>query len=40
MSQALVLLYRGELIESVHRGHIAVADAGGKVLWQAEIQAA
>ena len=35
MSQALVLLYRGELIESVHRGHIAVADAGGKVLWQA-----
>ncbi len=35
MSQALVLLYRGELVESVHRGHIAVADAGGKALWWA-----
>lgn len=35
MSQALVSLYRGELVESVHRGHIAVTDAEGRLLWWA-----
>jgi len=35
MSQALVTLCRGELVESVHRGHIAVVDADGRMLWQA-----
>lgn len=31
-SQALVSVYRGDLVESVHRGHIAVADIDGKLL--------
>ncbi len=32
MSQGLVSLYRGELVESVHRGHIAVSDVSGRLL--------
>ena len=26
--------YRGELVDQVHRGHIAVADHTGKILWK------
>ncbi len=35
MPQALVEISRGDLVESVHRGHIAVVDAGGRMLWRA-----
>jgi L-asparaginase II len=35
MSTPLVSVSRGELVESLHRGHIAVVDSRGKVLWQA-----
>ena len=35
MSQALVSLLRGDLVESVHRGHIAVVDANGRLLAKA-----
>ncbi len=39
MSQALVSLHRGELVESVHRGHVAVADVSGKLLrWAGDPQ--
>ena len=26
--------YRGELVDQVHRGHIAVTDHTGKILWK------
>ncbi len=35
MSAPLVQVTRGELVESLHRGHIAVVDCRGNVLWQA-----
>ncbi len=31
MSEKLVLVYRGDLAEKIHRGDMAVADAGGRV---------
>ncbi|QSQ09250.1 hypothetical protein H0A61_01611 [Koleobacter methoxysyntrophicus] len=35
MSEILVHITRGNVVESVHRGHIAVADTEGKVLYYA-----
>ncbi|MEA4882687.1 MAG: asparaginase [Clostridia bacterium] len=34
-SETLVSLYRGELVESIHRGHVAVVDSSGRILHHA-----